>query len=86
MPGAHFVLSTASPWEDRTEVIGVYASEAWAREAATVWLRSPDREAFPRCIIECWSGAHLLQREVIEGVPADDDSDGTAFSGTPTDA
>lgn len=77
MSGDHFVLSTASPWEDRTDVIGVYASDAWAREAATVWLRSPDREAFPRCIIECWNGAHLLHREVIEGVPDD-------VSGTPT--
>lgn len=76
MSGGHFVLSTATPWDDRTEIIGVYASESWAREAAMSWLRAPDREAFPRCIIESWSGAHLLSRDVIEGVEIDVDEAG----------
>lgn len=47
MDGDHFVLSTATPWDDRTEIIGVYSSELWACEAASAWLRSPHREAFP---------------------------------------
>ncbi|QHC67810.1 hypothetical protein GSU68_15360 [Rathayibacter sp. VKM Ac-2759] len=72
MSGDHFVLSTATPWDDRTEIIGVYASEAWAREAATTWLRAPDREAFPRCVVERWNGPHLLDRALIEGIDAED--------------
>ncbi|MBF4461337.1 MULTISPECIES: hypothetical protein [unclassified Rathayibacter] len=68
----HFVLSTATPWDDRTDIIGVYASAAWAREAAASWLHDPTREGFPRCVVETWNGAHLLGREVIEGIDVDD--------------
>ncbi|PPH16728.1 hypothetical protein C5C99_15800 [Rathayibacter sp. AY1C4] len=81
MNGDHFVLSTATPWDDRTEIIGVYASEAWAREAAAAWLGSPDREAFPRCVIEGWSGAHLLGREVIEALGFDDEGGDESLGG-----
>ncbi|SMH28368.1 hypothetical protein SAMN06295885_0154 [Rathayibacter oskolensis] len=76
MNGDHYVLLTATPWDDRTEIIGVYASEAWAREAAATWLRDPDREAFPRCVIEAWSGAHLLERSVIEGITGEEVDEG----------
>lgn len=75
MDGDHFVLMTATPWDDRTEIIGVYASESWAREAASTWMGADDREAFPRCVIEGWSGGHRLDREIVEGIGLDSESD-----------
>lgn len=72
MSGDHFVLATATPWNDRSEIVGVYASRSWAREAAAAWLCSHDREAFPRCVIEGWIGEHLLGYEVIEGLDGDE--------------
>lgn len=75
MDGDHFVLMTATPWDDRTEIIGVYPSESWAREAASTWLSADDRGAFPRCVIEGWSGEHRLDRQMIEGIVLDDESE-----------
>ena len=76
MSVGHYVLSTTGPFADETEILGVYSSESWAREAAASWLDTLDREAFPQCVIENWNGSNLLHREVLGGLGLDDD--GTA--------
>ncbi|QHC60022.1 hypothetical protein [Rathayibacter sp. VKM Ac-2760] len=68
MSVGHFVLSTIGPWDDAGEIIGVYSSDSWAREAAASWLGNLDREAFPQCVIESWNGSHRLSREVLGGL------------------
>ena len=73
MSVGHYVLSTTGPFADETEILGVYSSDTWAREAAASWLDALDREAFPQCVIENWNGSHLLHREVLGGLGLDDD-------------